>query len=317
VVRRPSASQSLLLGEGYRYFDGGIYAKWPPLFPTLLAALHVVGLEPVAGARFLNAFAFGMIVYVSGRLFLRCTTSVAFALPGVLSIILSAPLVAVSIMVWSEPVFAALAALFTLAMPGFLRTQSRTSLVSISLLAALACLRRYAGVTLIPDCWLYIHEPCVKMGRIQVFNNWSPYLVRDETKVWVGLEYFCTEGDQLWNMSDRDFAEMAIEEMARIGFIDRADVLDSTVIRMPKAYPAYTGTYKSLDRIRDHTDRFENLFLIGQNGMHRYNNADHSMLSAMAAVDNIIHGVRSKDNIWAVNAEEEYHEAASQMPDQE
>jgi hypothetical protein len=144
-----SASQSLLRGEGYRYFDGGIYAKWPPLFPTLLAALNVVGLEPVAGARFLNAFAFGMIVYVSGRLFLRCTTSVAFALPGTLSIILSAPLVAVSIMVWSEPVFVALAALFTLAIPGFLRTQSRTSLVSISLLAALASLQRYAGVTLI------------------------------------------------------------------------------------------------------------------------------------------------------------------------
>jgi len=170
---------------------------------------------------------------------------------------------------------------------------------------------------LIPDCWLYIHEPCVKMGRIQVFNNWSPYLVRDEAKVWVGLEYFCTEGDQLWNMSDRKLAEMAIEEMARIGFIDVADVLDSTVIRMPKAYPAYTGTYESLGRIRDYTDRFENLFLIGRNGMHRYNNADHSMLSAMAAVDNIIHGVKSKDNIWAVNAEEEYHETAAQVHDQE
>jgi len=170
---------------------------------------------------------------------------------------------------------------------------------------------------LIPDCWLYIHEPCVKMGRIQVFNNWSPYMVRDETKVWVGLEYFCTEGDRLWNMSDRELAELAIEEMARMGFIDRADVLDSTVIRMPKAYPAYTGAYKSLDRIRDYTDRFENLFLIGRNGMHRYNNADHSMLSAMAAVDNIIHGVKSKDNIWAVNADEEYHEAGVQMLDQE
>jgi len=168
---------------------------------------------------------------------------------------------------------------------------------------------------LIPDCWLYIHEPCVKMGRIQVFNNWSPYMVCDETKVWVGLEYFCTEGDRLWNMDDRDLTGIAVEEMARIGFIDRADVLDSTVIRMPKAYPAYTGAYRNLARIRDYTDRFENLFLVGRNGMHRYNNADHSMLSAMAAVGNIIHGVRSKDNIWAVNADEEYHEAAAQEPD--
>jgi len=144
-----SASQSLLRTEGYRYFDGGIYTQWPPLFPTLLAVLHVVGLEPVTGARFLNAFAFGLLVYVSGRLFMRCTSSVAFALLGALSIVLSGPLVGVSIMVWSEPVFIALAALFVLAMPGFLRTQSRRSLVSISLLAALACLQRYAGVTLI------------------------------------------------------------------------------------------------------------------------------------------------------------------------
>jgi len=144
-----SASQSLLRGEGYRYFDGGIYTQWPPLFPTLLAALSAAGPEPVAGAGCLNAFAFGLIVYVAGRLFVRCTTSAAFALLGTLSIVLSAPLVGVSIMVWSEPVFIALAALFVLAMPGFLRTQSRTSLVSISLLAALACLQRYAGVTLI------------------------------------------------------------------------------------------------------------------------------------------------------------------------
>ena len=144
-----SASQSVLRGEGYRYFNGDIYTQWPPLFPTLLASLHMAGLEPAAGARFLNAFAFGLIVCVSGRLFMRCTTSAAFALLGTLSVALSAPLLAVSVMVWSEPVFIALAALFVLAMPGFLQTQSRASLVSVSLLAALACLQRYAGVTLI------------------------------------------------------------------------------------------------------------------------------------------------------------------------
>ncbi len=167
---------------------------------------------------------------------------------------------------------------------------------------------------LIPDCWLYIQEPYVNVGRIQVFNNWSPYMVKDPTTLWVGLEYFCNEGDRLWNRDDRDLTAMAVEEMIRIGFITREDVLDSTVIRMPKAYPAYMGTYDSLEAIRDYTGRFENLFLVGRNGMHRYNNMDHSMLSAMVAVDNILHGVTSKDNIWSLNTEVEYHEVVSHRP---
>lgn len=162
---------------------------------------------------------------------------------------------------------------------------------------------------LIPDCWLYIHAPSVRMGRIQVFNNWSPYLLNDDATVWVGVEYFCNEGDRLWSMPDHDLTDMVIDEMTRIHFLSRADVLDSTVIRMPKAYPAYFGTYSRFDRIRNYTDGFENLFLIGRNGMHKYNNMDHSMLSAMVAVDSIVHNVRSKDRIWQVSTERSYQES--------
>ena len=164
---------------------------------------------------------------------------------------------------------------------------------------------------LIPDNWIYIQEREVKLGRLQIFNNWSPYLVADPETVWIGLEYFCTEGDALWSMADEDFSRFAIGELAGIGIIDREDVLDSTVLRMPKAYPAYFGSYERFDTVREYTDGLENLFLIGRNGMHRYNNADHSMLTAMVAVDNIIEGVTSKENIWSVNTEEQYHETES------
>lgn len=161
---------------------------------------------------------------------------------------------------------------------------------------------------IVPDNWIYIQERDVRLGRLQIFNNWSPYMVRDEGTVWIGLEYFCNEGDALWNMPDPDFAEFAIDELARIDIIERQDVLDHVVIRMPKTYPAYFGTYDQFDQIRAFTDQIKNLFLIGRNGMHRYNNMDHSMLSAMQSVDNIINGVEAKDAIWAVNAEEDYHE---------
>jgi protoporphyrinogen oxidase len=161
---------------------------------------------------------------------------------------------------------------------------------------------------IIPDNWIYIQEADVKVGRLQVFNNWSPYMVEDEDKVWIGLEYFCDEQDQLWNKPDKEFILMAVEEMTKIGVIDAQDVLDGVVIRMPKAYPGYFGSYEHFDVIRKFTDKFDNLFLIGRTGMHRYNNQDHSMLSAMVAVENIINNVKTKDNIWAVNAEEEYHE---------
>ena len=161
---------------------------------------------------------------------------------------------------------------------------------------------------IVPDNWIYIQERDVKLGRLQIFNNWSPYMVKDPDTVWLGLEYFCNEGDELWNKTNDEFAEFAIDELAQIDIIEKDDVLDSTVIRMPKTYPAYFGTYDNFHVIRDFTDEIENLFLIGRNGMHKYNNADHSMLTAMIAVENIIKGNTSKDNIWQVNAEEEYHE---------
>ncbi len=161
---------------------------------------------------------------------------------------------------------------------------------------------------IVPDNWIYIQERDVKLGRLQIFNNWSPYMVKDSDTVWIGLEYFCNEGDELWSMSDDDFSEFAINELAQIDIIDRDDVLDSTVIKIPKTYPAYFGSYDNFHVIRDFTDKIENLFLIGRNGMHKYNNADHSMLTAMAAVENIVDNIKSKDNIWQVNAEEEYHE---------
>jgi protoporphyrinogen oxidase len=161
---------------------------------------------------------------------------------------------------------------------------------------------------LVPDNWIYIQERDVKIGRLQLFNNWSPYLVKDESKVWIGLEYFCNEGDEMWNMSDENFKEFAIKELEKIDIINSEEVIDSVVIKVKKTYPAYFGTYNNFNIIKDFTDNYENLFLIGRNGMHRYNNMDHSMLTAMTAVENIKNGINSKGNIWNINAEEEYHE---------
>jgi protoporphyrinogen oxidase len=167
------------------------------------------------------------------------------------------------------------------------------------------------GKKLITDNWIYIQEPDVFAGRLQIFNNWSPWMVNDPEKVWIGVEYFCNGGDQLWTRSDEEMKRLAVEEMARLGIIHESALLDSVVLRMPKAYPAYFGTYARFNEIRQFLDRFENLFLIGRNGMHRYNNQDHSMLTAMAAVDNIIANRKDKANIWDVNAEMDYHEEKS------
>jgi protoporphyrinogen oxidase len=161
---------------------------------------------------------------------------------------------------------------------------------------------------IVPDNWIYIQERDVKLGRLQIFNNWSPYLVKDDSKSWIGLEYFCNEGDELWNMSDDKFAQFAMDELAKIDIIKKEDVLDNVVIRVPKTYPAYFGAYEQFDTVINFVNAFKNLFLIGRNGMHRYNNMDHSMLTAMTAVENIINKVDSKDNLWSINAEEEYHE---------
>jgi protoporphyrinogen oxidase len=161
---------------------------------------------------------------------------------------------------------------------------------------------------LIRDNWIYIQEPDVEVGRLQIFNNWSPYMVADRSKVWVGLEYFCYQTDALWQRSDAELIALAAEELARIGIIEPSAVLDGTVIRMPKTYPAYFGTYDRFDVLRRYLDGFANLFLVGRNGMHRYNNQDHSMLTAMVAVDNILAGRADKANIWDVNTEQDYHE---------
>jgi protoporphyrinogen oxidase len=161
----------------------------------------------------------------------------------------------------------------------------------------------------LPDNWIYVQEPDVMVGRIQVFNNWSPYLVADPANtVWIGLEYFLDETDEMWKAQDGRIVDFALSEMEKIGFLARADVLDSVVIRQKKAYPAYFGTYKQIDLVRDHLSRYHNLFLLGRNGQHRYNNQDHSMLTAMIAVDLIAAGSPERAAVWQVNVEEEYHE---------
>lgn len=161
---------------------------------------------------------------------------------------------------------------------------------------------------LIKDNWIYIQERDVRIGRLQVFNNWSPFMVKDEGTVWLGLEYFCNEGDDLWSLHDNDFMEMAKEELHKIGIIDKADVLDATIIRMKKTYPAYTGSYAEFPKVIEFLNGVKNLYPVGRNGMHKYNNSDHSMLTAMVAVDNILASIESKENLWKINTEEEYHE---------
>jgi protoporphyrinogen oxidase len=166
-----------------------------------------------------------------------------------------------------------------------------------------------------PDNWIYIQEREVRIGRLQVFNNWSPDLVADPNKVWLGLEYFCQEGDDLWRLEDPAMIDLAAGELEKIGMIDRADVLDGTVIRVPKTYPAYFGAYENFPRVRAWLDGIENLYLVGRNGMHRYNNQDHSMLTAKLAVEAILGGTVDKAAIWAVNIDDDYHEAAQRPND--
>lgn len=161
----------------------------------------------------------------------------------------------------------------------------------------------------VPDNWIYIQERDVRVGRVQVFNNWSPYLVADrKNTVWIGLEYFVFEGGDLWVRSDRELIDMGIAEMEKIEFLRKEDVLDACVLRVPKAYPTYIGSYDQLGTIREFVNDIPNLFLVGRNGMHRYNNQDHSMLTAMHAVDAIVNGTSDKAAIWSVNEEDDYHE---------
>ena len=161
---------------------------------------------------------------------------------------------------------------------------------------------------LLKDTWIYIQEPDVLLGRLQIFNNWSPYLVSDPAKVWIGLEYFCYDTDDLWKMADDDLKKFAIAEVAKIGILEAVDVSDAHVVRVPKTYPAYFGTYDRFEELKTFTNQIENLFLVGRNGMHKYNNQDHSMLTAMHAVDGIVAGKVDKKALWEINTEQEYHE---------
>ncbi len=161
----------------------------------------------------------------------------------------------------------------------------------------------------VPDNWIYIQEGGVRVGRVQLFNNWSPYMVKDrKNTTWIGLEYFVNEGGDLWVMEDQALIQLGISEMVKIGMIRAEDVLDGCVLRMPKAYPAYIGSYTQLNVVREFVEGIPNLYLVGRNGMHRYNNQDHSMLTSMLAVDNIIAGRTDKSNLWEVNLDMVYHE---------
>jgi len=161
-----------------------------------------------------------------------------------------------------------------------------------------------------PDCWIYIQDMSVKLGRIQVFNNWSPYMVQDfENTVWIGLEYFCDEGDESWEMPDDAYIASAVAELIKIGVIASAtDVLFSHRKRVRKAYPAYFDTYTQFARLRAFLDSIPNLNCVGRNGQHRYNNMDHSMITAFEAVASIISGKKDKGDIWNVNMEKGYNE---------
>lgn len=160
---------------------------------------------------------------------------------------------------------------------------------------------------LFPDNWIYIHDPAVKVGRIQNFKNWSPEMVPDQSKSSLGMEYFCTEGDELWNTPDSDLIERAKREIDRIGLASYSDVEDGCVFRVEKSYPIYDGDYRDyLGVVREFVDGLENFQTVGRNGMHRYNNQDHAMLTGMYAVRNL--WFNENINLWNVNADQEYHE---------
>ena len=163
---------------------------------------------------------------------------------------------------------------------------------------------------IVPDTWIYVQERDVTMGRMQLFNNWSPYMVKDpEHTVWMGLEYFCSEGDEMWNDSDEHFIATAIDELIKMGIIEsKENVLDATRLRVKKAYPAYFGSYDNFSVVRNELDSISNLYCVGRNGQHRYNNMDHSMLTGLIAADYIKENKTDKEALWNVNTEKEYHE---------
>jgi len=159
------------------------------------------------------------------------------------------------------------------------------------------------------DNWIYVHDPAVKVGRIQNFKNWSAAMVADPAKTCIGMEYFCSEGDALWTMPDAELLDLAARELAALGLAERADIEDGAVVRQPKAYPIYDEGYDRRVRVvRDFVSTFGNLQTIGRNGMYRYNNQDHSMLTGMLAARNVL---GEDHDLWSVNAERSYGETVS------
>ncbi len=169
-------------------------------------------------------------------------------------------------------------------------------------------LRKFKNHVELKDNWIYIQESDVRVGRLQIFNNWSPSLVENPNYYWVGLEYFCQQNDDLWSKSDEEMIAFAREEMVKLNLVERDDILDGTSLRVPKTYPAYFGSYDRFDVLMQFLDSIPNLYPIGRNGMHRYNNQDHSMLTAFRSVDSILYGNINKKSIWEINTEMEYHE---------
>jgi protoporphyrinogen oxidase len=163
---------------------------------------------------------------------------------------------------------------------------------------------------IIPDCWVYVQDRKVKLGRFQIYNNWSPYMIKDlEHTVWIGLEYFVNEGDEYWNMSEEEFSKFCAKEMVKLGLISKtSDVLDTHMEKVKKAYPAYFDGYSHMNDIIKYLDKYDNLFCIGRNGQHRYNNMDHSMATAIEAVALIRKESTDKRALWSVNTEAAYHE---------
>ncbi|MBR3502202.1 MAG: NAD(P)/FAD-dependent oxidoreductase [Alphaproteobacteria bacterium] len=167
--------------------------------------------------------------------------------------------------------------------------------------SAVVLLNKMLKTHILPDTWLYIQESDVKIGRIQVYNNWSADLLADRTKVLLALEYFCDDNDNLWQMSDEKFTAMAIAEAEKISLIDDKDVIEAYSFKLEKAYPAYFGSYSQFEQIKNYTDSVKNLYLIGRNGMHKYINMDHAVLSGMAVAENIAHNLQDKENIWNID----------------
>lgn len=161
----------------------------------------------------------------------------------------------------------------------------------------------------VSDNWIYVQDSDVKVGRIQIFNNWSPYMVNDPVNtIWMGLEYFCNENDELWNMSDAKMKKFAFSELVQMGICDSNDFIDSTVIRVKKAYPAYFDSYENIDVIKEYINKINNLYCIGRNGTHSYNNMDHSIYSGLVCADMILSGDVDYSKLWNINVDSSYQE---------